>query len=60
MRSRDAPPPRRPGSSSRRTKEWYRDWAISKILIETLEDMDPRYPPKDLNVPARLKRLAAE
>lgn len=41
-------------------KEWYRDWAVSKILIETLEDMDPRYPKTNLDVPALLKRLAAE
>ena len=24
--------------------KWYRNWAVSRIVIETLEDMDPRYP----------------
>jgi PPK2 family polyphosphate:nucleotide phosphotransferase len=26
-------------------RKWYRNWAVSRILIETLEDMDPQYPP---------------
>jgi PPK2 family polyphosphate:nucleotide phosphotransferase len=25
-------------------RKWFRNWAISRIVIETLEDMDPRYP----------------
>ncbi|MEA2284136.1 MAG: hypothetical protein QOJ21_179, partial [Solirubrobacteraceae bacterium] len=24
--------------------KWFRDWAVSRIIVETLEDMDPRYP----------------
>jgi PPK2 family polyphosphate:nucleotide phosphotransferase len=24
--------------------KWYRDWAVSRIVIETLEDMNPRFP----------------
>lgn len=24
--------------------KWYRNWAVSRILIETLEELDPRYP----------------
>jgi PPK2 family polyphosphate:nucleotide phosphotransferase len=29
--------------------KWYRDWAISRVLIETLAEMDPKYPkPPDL------------
>jgi len=27
--------------------KWYRNWAVSRIVIETLEAMDPRYPPCD-------------
>lgn len=27
--------------------KWYRNWAVSRILIETLERMDPQYPPGD-------------
>ena len=41
-------------------KDWYRNWAVSRILIETLEEMDPRYPKTNLNVRALLRRLAAE
>ncbi|HYS97873.1 MAG TPA: PPK2 family polyphosphate kinase, partial [Candidatus Dormibacteraeota bacterium] len=33
----------------------YRNWAVSKILIETLREMDPRYPQPKLDV-ARLKK----
>jgi PPK2 family polyphosphate:nucleotide phosphotransferase len=29
--------------------KWYRNWAVSRILIETLADIDPKYPePPDL------------
>jgi hypothetical protein len=29
--------------------KWYRNWAISRVLIETLIEMDPKYPkPPDL------------
>jgi PPK2 family polyphosphate:nucleotide phosphotransferase len=29
--------------------KWFRNWAVSRLLIETLTDMDPRYPePPDL------------
>ncbi len=24
--------------------KWYRNWAVSRIVIETLEAMDPQYP----------------
>jgi len=37
--------------------KWYRDWAIGTLLVETLERMDPRYPPMDLDVPALKARL---
>lgn len=26
-------------------KKWYRNWAVSSILVETLEEVDPQYPP---------------
>ena len=38
--------------------KWYRNWAIATLLVETLERMDPRYPPTDLDVPALKARLA--
>jgi PPK2 family polyphosphate:nucleotide phosphotransferase len=29
--------------------KWYRDWAVSRILVETLRELGPRYPkPRDL------------
>jgi PPK2 family polyphosphate:nucleotide phosphotransferase len=28
-------------------RKWYRNWAVSRILVETLEDMDPQYPPAE-------------
>jgi PPK2 family polyphosphate:nucleotide phosphotransferase len=27
--------------------KWYRNWAVSRILIETLKDMDPQLPPEE-------------
>jgi PPK2 family polyphosphate:nucleotide phosphotransferase len=35
----------------------YRDWAVSKILTETLEEMDPQYPHPKLDIPRLVKRL---
>ncbi|HSS61955.1 MAG TPA: PPK2 family polyphosphate kinase [Candidatus Limnocylindrales bacterium] len=37
----------------------YRDWAVTRILLETLEEMDPEYPHPKLNVPRLMKRLLA-
>jgi len=28
-------------------RKWYRNWAVSRILLDTLEDMEPQYPPGD-------------
>ena len=28
-------------------RKWYRNWAVSRILAETLEAMDPQYPPAE-------------
>ncbi|MGH9243814.1 MAG: polyphosphate kinase 2 family protein [Acidimicrobiales bacterium] len=28
-------------------RKWYRNWAISNIALETLEDMDPQFPPPE-------------
>ena len=39
-------------------KKWYRDWAVSRILIETLQEMDPQYPKTKMNVRALEARLA--
>jgi PPK2 family polyphosphate:nucleotide phosphotransferase len=37
----------------------YRNWAVSKILIETLRDMDPQYPQPKLDIARLKKRLQA-
>jgi PPK2 family polyphosphate:nucleotide phosphotransferase len=37
----------------------YRNWAVSRILIETLKEMNPQYPHPRLDVSALLNRLRA-
>lgn len=37
----------------------YRNWAVSRILIETLKEMNPHYPRRKLDVTRLLKRLQA-
>jgi PPK2 family polyphosphate:nucleotide phosphotransferase len=37
----------------------YRNWAVSRILIETMKEMNPQYPHPRLDVPRLLKRLRA-
>jgi PPK2 family polyphosphate:nucleotide phosphotransferase len=37
----------------------YRNWAVSRLLIETLEDMNPQYPHPKLDIPRLVKRLQA-
>ena len=40
-------------------RRWYRKWAVSRILRETLTEMDPQYPARDdLDIEALKKRLA--
>ena len=39
-------------------RKWYRNWAIGTLLLETLTELDPRYPSPDLDVKALRKRLA--
>jgi len=31
-------------------RKWYRNWAIARMLIETLEEMRPEYPQPDLDI----------
>ena len=35
----------------------YRNWAVAKIVRDTLADLDPQYPKPKLNIPRLLKRL---
>ena len=37
----------------------YRNWAVSRLLIETLEDVNPQYPHPKLDIPRLVKRLRA-
>ncbi|WP_436788912.1 PPK2 family polyphosphate kinase [Yinghuangia sp. YIM S10712] len=38
-------------------RKWYRNWAISRLLLEHLEELDPRYPPAHFDVETERKRL---
>src|SRR4051794_6513133 len=41
-------------------RKWYRTWAVSKLVLETLRVIDPQYPPReDLDVEALKARLLA-
>ena len=37
----------------------YRNWAVSRILLETLQEVDPQYPQPKLDIPRLVKRLNA-
>ncbi|MET3806579.1 PPK2 family polyphosphate:nucleotide phosphotransferase [Nakamurella sp. UYEF19] len=39
-------------------RKWYRNWAIASLLLETLRELDPQYPPADFNVDEERERLA--
>ncbi|HEY7668371.1 MAG TPA: PPK2 family polyphosphate kinase [Actinomycetota bacterium] len=38
--------------------KWYRNWAVARIVLETLREMDPRIPIPDLDVAELERRLA--
>ncbi|WP_030154570.1 PPK2 family polyphosphate kinase [Streptomyces sp. NRRL S-244] len=38
-------------------RKWYRNWAISKLLLEHLEELDPRYPAAGFDVEESRARL---
>ncbi|OPG02794.1 phosphate--nucleotide phosphotransferase [Streptomyces sp. GKU 895] len=38
-------------------RKWYRNWAVSRLLLEHLEALDPQYPKADFDVEACRKRL---
>ncbi|MEF9886010.1 PPK2 family polyphosphate kinase [Streptomyces sp. P9-A4] len=40
-------------------RKWYRNWAISKLLLEHLEALDPAYPPGDFDMEECRARLLA-
>ena len=39
-------------------RKWYRNWAVSRLLVETLREIDPRYPEPELDIPALRARLS--
>ncbi|WP_225849356.1 polyphosphate kinase 2 family protein [Streptomyces sp. HPF1205] len=40
-------------------RKWYRNWAVSRLLLEHLEQLGPAYPPADFDVAAARARLLA-
>jgi PPK2 family polyphosphate:nucleotide phosphotransferase len=41
-------------------RKWYRNWAVTTLLLETLQDLDPQWPEADFDVEAEKERLAKE
>ena len=39
-------------------RKWYRNWAIGRLLLETLREIDPQFPRPDLDVESLTKALA--
>jgi PPK2 family polyphosphate:nucleotide phosphotransferase len=39
-------------------RKWYRNWAVERLVLETLEEIDPRFPRPSLDVEALRSRLA--
>jgi PPK2 family polyphosphate:nucleotide phosphotransferase len=40
-------------------RKWYRNWAVGRLLTETLTEMAPEYPRPPLDIPALKERLLA-
>lgn len=38
-------------------RKWYRNWAITKLLIEHLKALDPQWPPGDFDVEEERRRI---
>jgi PPK2 family polyphosphate:nucleotide phosphotransferase len=41
-------------------RKWYRNWAVSRLLLETLTEMAPEYPRPALDIPALRARLTGK
>jgi PPK2 family polyphosphate:nucleotide phosphotransferase len=41
-------------------RKWYRNWAVGRLLLETLTDLDPRLPDPTYDVAAQRDRLIEE
>jgi PPK2 family polyphosphate:nucleotide phosphotransferase len=40
--------------------KWYRNWAVARLLIETLKDMDPQYPQPKLPIKKLKARIKSQ
>ncbi|WP_329478086.1 polyphosphate kinase 2 family protein [Kribbella sp. NBC_01484] len=40
-------------------RKWYRNWAVTTILLETLKELDPEWPVADYDIVTEQRRLAA-
>jgi polyphosphate kinase 2 (PPK2 family) len=40
-------------------RKWYRNWAVTTLLLETLKGLDPQWPKADFDVEKEKARLAA-
>ena len=56
-RSSAATPRAHPGTWCPADRKWYRNWAITMLLIEQLEEMDLRWPPATFDVAEERARL---
>lgn len=41
-------------------RKWYRNWAVGRLLLETLREINPQYPEMDFDVDQQRARLLAE
>lgn len=41
-------------------RKWYRNWAVGRLLLEHLEELDPRYPKADFDVAECRERLLGQ
>jgi len=40
-------------------RKWYRNWAVARLLLETLRDLSPRFPEPEYDIEAERARLLA-
>jgi PPK2 family polyphosphate:nucleotide phosphotransferase len=50
--------PRAPWYAVPADRKWYRNWAIGRLLLETVRELDPQFPRPHLDVKALTKALA--
>jgi PPK2 family polyphosphate:nucleotide phosphotransferase len=41
-------------------RKWYRNWAVGRLVLETMRELDPQYPQPDLDIAALRERLRSE